>query len=137
MQKVAIVTGAASGIGLAIVRKMLNNGCAVVGMSRRSTAEDLGVNFTYLSGDISLAEDRQSLVEKAISQYGHIDFLINAAGVAPKVRSDLLDMSQESFERVMKINLQGPFFLTQNVARRMAAAAEKLHTPRTLFMFFH
>lgn len=119
MQKIAIVTGAVSGIGLAVVKKLLEKGCAVVGMSRRSAAEDLGANYTYLSGDISRTEDRQRLVDTAVNRYGHIDYLVNAAGVAPKVRSDLLDMTEESYDYVMDINARGTFFLTQSVAKEM------------------
>lgn len=122
MNKAAIVTGAASGIGLAIVRKLLAEGICVVGMSRRTEAEPLGEDFTYVSGDISIADDRDRLVDTALTRHGRIDILINAAGVAPRVRSDLLDMTEESYDYVMNINTRGTFFLTQQVAREMVKA---------------
>lgn len=121
MKKVAIVTGVASGIGLATARIFLENEYCVVGMSRRSEmAEDLGADFTYVSGDVSVAEDRVSLVNAAVEKYGRIDALVNVAGVAPKVRADLLEMTEESYDYVMDINTRGTFFLTQLVANHMA-----------------
>lgn len=116
---VAIVTGAASGIGLAVARKLLENGVSVVGMSRRETMEDLGENFAYVSGDVGSSADRQRLVNTATQKFGPVDILVNVAGVAPKVRADLLDMSEESYDYVMNINTKGTFFLTQLVAKEM------------------
>lgn len=118
-KKVALVSGAAAGIGLATVKKLLEHNIAVVGMSRRENAEDLGGDFTYISGDVSKKEDRDRFVNAAIDKYGHIDYLVNVAGVAPKVRADLLEMSEESYDHVMDINTRGTFFLTQSVARQM------------------
>ena len=117
--KVAIVTGAARGIGLAVAKKLLDNGICVVGMSRRETMEDLDENFTYVSGDVGNTTDRESLVKTALEKTGKIDILVNVAGVAPKVRADLLDMTEESYDYVMNINTKGTFFLTQQVAKEM------------------
>lgn len=119
MKKVAIVTGAASGIGLATAKKLLEKGVCVVGMSRRDTMEDLGADFTYVSGDVGDSTDRDRLVNTALSKYGKVDILVNVAGVAPKVRADLLEMTEESYDYVMNINTKGTLFLTQRVAKEM------------------
>ncbi len=119
--KVALVTGVASGIGRATAALLLQNGIAVLGLSRRSKMESPFENrdFTYVSGDVSNAADRQRFVNAAIERYGHIDILVNVAGVAPKVRADLLTMTEESYDYVMGINTKGALFLTQLVANHM------------------
>ena len=120
MKKVALVTGVASGIGLACAKKLLANGIAVVGMSRRAAmAEDLGENFTYVAGDVSSKEDRDRFVDTALDKFNRIDILVNVAGVAPKVRADLLEMTEESYDYVMGINTKGTLFLTQRAANEM------------------
>ena len=112
--KTAIITGAASGIGLAIAKKFASEGYRVFGMSRRETGPSFE-NFTYISGDVSSAADREKLIAAA----GEIDVLINSAGVAPKVRADLLDMTEESYDYCMDINTRGAFFLTQLAAKKI------------------
>jgi NAD(P)-dependent dehydrogenase (short-subunit alcohol dehydrogenase family) len=72
-----------------------------------------------VQADISLAADRQRLVDEAVAAFGRIDLLVNNAGVAPDVRADILDAGEESFDRLIGINLKGPYFLTQLVARHM------------------
>lgn len=120
MRKVAIVTGVASGIGLACAKKLLEKDIAVVGMSRRpEMAEVLAGDFTYVSGDVSSTQDRNRLVDVTLEKYGRVDILVNVAGVAPKVRADLLDMTEESYDYVMNINTKGTLFLTQRVANEM------------------
>lgn len=116
--KVAIVTGAASGIGLAIAQRLAKEDCHVFGMSRREKGPEF-LNFTYLSGDVSAAADRERLVAAALEESGRIDILVNCAGVAPKHRADLLEMTEESYDHCMNINTRGAMFLTQLVARQM------------------
>lgn len=113
--KTAIVTGAASGIGLAVAKRFLQEGYRVYGMSRRGSSPIEHKSFHYIPGDISVAAHRQRL----ISASDQIDVLVNVAGVAPKVRSDLLKMTEESYDHVMDINLKGTFFLTQLAGNKM------------------
>lgn len=113
--KTALVTGAASGIGLAVVKKLIDEGYLVYGMSRRGKSEFSHENFIYISGDVSKKEDR----ERFVSSAERIDVLVNVAGVAPRVRADLLEMSEESYDYVIDINTRSTFFLTQLVSRKM------------------
>ncbi len=114
MKKIALVTGVSGGIGLAVAKRFLQEGYAVYGMSRRP-APLTHENFTHISGDVSNPADR----EKLVCAPERIDVLVNVAGVAPKVRADILEMSEESYDYVMDINLKGTFFLTQLAANKM------------------
>ncbi|MBQ9784705.1 MAG: 3-ketoacyl-ACP reductase [Clostridia bacterium] len=121
--KNAIVTGCLGGIGKAIAEKFLREGYRVFGMGRtpiEKARESIShPNFVYLTGDLSNAADRERLVAAALEPDGRIDALVNVAGVAPRVRADLLEMSEESYDYVMDINAKGTFFLTQAVANAM------------------
>ena len=119
--KVAIVTGVLGGIGKASALALAQKGYAIVGMGRSreaSLADFDGLDVTYLSGDVAVEADRQRLFEAAIAK-GEIGVLVNVAGVAPKVRRDLLEMTEESYDYVMGINTKGTLFLTQLVAKKM------------------
>ena len=122
--KVALVTGVASGIGKAVAEKFLENGIAVIGMSRRAEGPALNGEFTYYSGDISNRASREELVGLAMKKYGTVDILVNVAGMAPQVRADLLEMTEESYDRVMEVNTKGTLFLTQAVANIMKEKRE-------------
>ena len=128
MKKTAIVTGASRGIGYAIARQLGLDGANVVVFAtgpeeKYKEALDalsgLGIDYLYVQGSLGSAEDREKLVKSAVSRYGRIDILVNNAGVAPKERKDLLEMSEESFDRVVGINTKGTLFLTQLVAKQM------------------
>ena len=112
--KTALVTGVSSGIGKAVAEKFLREGYRVYGMSRRSTSIT-HPDFYHVPGDISVSSDRVRFVAAA----ERIDVLVNVAGVAPKIRSDLLDMTEESYDYVMNINAKGTLFLTQLAANKM------------------
>ena len=114
-----IVSGCARGIGKAVALKFLNNGYSVTGMSRSESVDIKSENFRYVSGDLSNPSDRKKLVDTAIKTFGKIDGLVNVAGIAPKVRADLLEMTEESYDEVMEINTKGTLFLTQLVAKEM------------------
>ena len=121
--KIAIVTGVLGGIGKESALQLLRAGYAVVGMDVVE-AGDLsdfeGYEFTYVKGDLSCAESRANLVNTAKAK-GEISALVNVAGVAPKVRRDILEMTEESYDFVMGINTKGTLFLTQAVANAMVA----------------
>lgn len=120
MKKIALVTGVAGGIGFATARLLLENDVAVVGMDLApEMPRPLPGEFTYVSGDLSSAACRAQFVETAWEKYGRIDILVNVAGVAPRVRADLLTMTEESYDFVMGINTKGTLFLTQLVANKM------------------
>ena len=120
MKKVALITGVASGFGRASAEILLKNGIAVVGLSRRPDMQNpLEGDFLYVSGDVSSTEDRVRFVQIALDKYGRIDVLVNVAGVAPKVRADLLTMTEESYDYVMNINTKGTMVLTQLAANEM------------------
>lgn len=118
--KVALVTGVAGGIGLATAKKLLENNIAVVGMDvLDEMKEKFEGEFTYFKGDLSDKNSRENYVKLALDKYGKIDILVNVAGVAPKVRADILEMTEESYDFVMNINTKGTLFLTQAVANVM------------------
>jgi NAD(P)-dependent dehydrogenase (short-subunit alcohol dehydrogenase family) len=127
-QQVALVTGASRGIGRAIAVALAKNGFdVVVNYAKNATAAEQvkrEIESTHrrahlIQADISSSADRRKLVDDCINTFGHIDLLVNNAGVAPEVRADLLDATEESFERLISTNLKGPYFLTQLVARHM------------------
>ena len=120
MNKVALISGVSAGIGLATARLLTENGITVIGTGTRETVENAPeCNFIYVRGDISEKETRTRLIDTAINNFGHIDYLINVAGVAPKERTDILEMTEESYDRVMNINTKAMMFLTQEAARHM------------------
>jgi 3-oxoacyl-[acyl-carrier protein] reductase len=132
--RAAIVTGASRGIGRGIALALAGAGFQVVvnyarnADAAREVAEQIaaaGSRAHLVPADIAVAADRERLVAEAYDACGHIDLLVNNAGVAPAVRADLLDATEESFDRVIGINLKGPYFLTQLVARRMV---EQVHS---------
>lgn len=124
-----IVSGCARGIGEAVARKLLQEGYCVTGMSRTDKEQVVAAydspNFAYVQGDLGNREDREALVQCALTQFGRIDGLVNVAGVAPKVRNDLLEMTEESYDFVMNINTKGTMFLTQAVAKEMLKNASE------------
>lgn len=127
-EEVAIVTGAGRGIGRAIAVALAEMGWRVAVNYHRnaSAAEETrqkvdtvgGEGFT-VQADVAEAGDRERLVQSVLARWGRIDLLVNNAGVAPRQRTDLLEMSEESYDEVMATNLKGPFFLTQRVAKVM------------------
>lgn len=125
---VALVTGGRRGIGFAIARILAENGFDIaigdiVEAAEAAEAvkelEKTGAAVLYCKADVSVGEDRERMVRAIEERFGRIDVLVNNAGVAPKVRADILEATEESFDRLIAINLKGPYFLTQRVARWM------------------
>ena len=128
MKRVALVTGGTRGIGLGIAQALAKEGFDLAICGTRAEADvgaalhtlrAAGAETLYCRADVACASDRQALLDQIRSRFGALHVLVNNAGVAPLARTDLLEASEESFDRVMRINLQGPFFLTQAAARWM------------------
>lgn len=123
--KVALVTGAGRGIGAAIAVKLADEGFDIAVFDVLDSSETVkaveaaGRRGLSLTGDVTIDADRRAALEKIRSAFGRLDVLVNNAGVAPRVRADILEASEESYDRVMTINLKGPYFLTQLVANYM------------------
>src|SRR5262245_63084105 len=125
---VSLVTGAGRGIGRGVAVELAKLGHAVVinYAGNAGAAEEClrlvreaGGDGITARADVSVSTDRERLVQETLGAYGRIDMLVNNAGVAPSVRADLLEAGEESFDRLISVNLKGPYFLTQLVARRM------------------
>jgi 3-oxoacyl-[acyl-carrier protein] reductase len=128
MSRSALVTGGSRGIGLGISRELARAGMNLALLGRRTETEvqaalaelrSFGVSVLYCQGDVSSMADRARALDQARAAYGTPNVLVNNAGVAPEVRRDLLETTEESFAAVLRVNLQGPYFLTQAVAREM------------------
>ena len=128
MKKTAVVTGSSRGIGYAIARQLGLDGFNVVIVATRSREKNIdairrleeeGITVGYVQANVADHDDRLRIVSESVKLFGRIDVLVNNAGVAPLVRADLLEMTEESFDRVVGINTKGNMFLTQAVARQM------------------
>ena len=115
--KVALVTGGSRGIGLGIAQALRHEGFAVAICGTRPTC-DLK-EFFYCQCDVGDAGARARLLDAMRQKFGRLDVLVNNAGVAPPVRADILEASEESFDYLIRTNLKGPYFLTQAVAKWM------------------
>jgi NAD(P)-dependent dehydrogenase (short-subunit alcohol dehydrogenase family) len=134
MNQVALITGASRGIGRGIALELAKLGCDLVinyasntAAAQQTAAECVAVALTegkkiraeICQADIAKAEDRRGLIDFTRTKFGRLDLLVNNAGVAPTVRADILEASENSFDRLININVKGPYFLTQLAARWM------------------
>ncbi len=131
-ERVALVTGGTRGIGLGCAESLAREGwkLAVCGVRAESDAQDAlralrasASQVLYIQADIGDDDAPSRLVGAVRSRFGRLDLLVNNAGVAPRERKDILEATPESLDRVMRINLRGPYFLTQAAARFMLEAA--------------
>lgn len=146
---VALITGASRGIGRGIALELAKQGFDLAGNSRnlesngsdgkggilevKERVEELGSRLLPVPGDVSSLADHERILAQVLETYGRIDVLVNNAGVAPEKRLDILEASSDSFDRVLGINLRGPFFLTQAVARQMVAQRQTdLQRPQSI-----
>ncbi len=118
--KISFVTGSSRGIGRGIADRLRAAGWqAIYSGTRDARPDGLPEEACYISCDISDAASRASALQAVLDRFGRVDLLVNNAGVAPLVRADLMDMTEESFDRVLGINLKGTMFMTQLFAREM------------------
>jgi 3-oxoacyl-[acyl-carrier protein] reductase len=136
---VAFITGASRGIGRGIAIELAKTGYDLAGNSRsfesqntesgifevKQRIEELGGSFLPVQGDVSSLEDHERMLNLILAKYGRIDLLVNNAGVAPEKRLDVLETTCASYDRVLGINLRGPFFLTQQIARQMITQSKE------------
>ena len=129
-KRLALVTGGTRGIGLGIARELAQDGWDLALCGVRPAADvsavlseiqQTGVAAHYITADLSRPQDRHRLVDEVRTRFGAVNALVNNAGRAPRVRPDLLDATEDSFEEIVRTNLQGPYFLTQAIARDQVA----------------
>jgi NAD(P)-dependent dehydrogenase (short-subunit alcohol dehydrogenase family) len=127
---VVLVTGASRGLGRGIAMHLAEEGysVAVNYVHNRKEAENTvkrcqsicnvpGPRFAALQGDIGESKQRRALVADTLESFGRIDALVNNAGISPKVRTDISEAGEESFDEQIRVNLKAPYFLTQDVVR--------------------
>jgi NAD(P)-dependent dehydrogenase (short-subunit alcohol dehydrogenase family) len=145
MRAVALITGSSRGIGRGIALELAARGRhdlmihygsneAAANETRNACAAAGGASarIEIVQGDIAIEADRQRVVDAVRDRFGRLDLLVNNAGVAPEVRADLIEENEQSFDRVIAINLKGPFFLTQRATPLMMASPPIDKLPRAV-----
>ena len=129
-RKTALITGGTRGIGLGVARALAEDGWDLAICGVRAEADvagtldalrQSGARVDYCSADLANPDDRARLLDLVRLRHGTVNALVNNAGRAPRVRADLLEATEESFDELLRTNLQGPYFLTQAVARDQIA----------------
>jgi NAD(P)-dependent dehydrogenase (short-subunit alcohol dehydrogenase family) len=127
--KVAAITGGGRGIGLGISTALAREkfSLAICGQKPENEVESLpslralGAEVLYVRANVAVAADREAFLNAVRQRFGRLDVLVNNAGIAPKVRADVLEAGEESFDELIRVNLKGPYFLTQQAAQWMIA----------------
>lgn len=139
--RIALVTGGTRGIGLGVARALARDGwtLALCGLRARDEVAgvvnelaSLGAGAEYWAADIGNPNDRSRLLSSIVAHFGTLHALVNNAGRAPRVRADLLAAPEDGFEEVLRTNLQGPYFLTQAVARLLLQQEPRDAAPRAI-----
>jgi len=125
MRRIALITGGTRGIGFGIARHLARAGydLALNGVREQAQVtgaltelEALGARVVYCRGDVGDPQAREAILRQVQESFGALHVLVNNAGVAPLQRADITEATEASFDRILRINLQGPYFLTQAVA---------------------
>ena len=138
----ALITGASRGIGRGIAVELAREGWSVAinyardqeaarecrRLCEQAASEPSNASFEIVQADVSRPDDRARLLDSVLERFGWVDLLVNNAGVAPTVRADLLEASEESFDRVIATNLKAPYFLTQRVAKFWVSRAREFQS---------
>ncbi len=142
---VAVITGASRGIGRSAAIALAGEGYDIAAIARSIDSEGMeilapevekrGSQFFPIGLDISCTGCQKEVVSNILERYGRIDVLVNNAGVAPLQRADLLDMTEESYDRVMNINLKGPVFFAQKIAKEMIWLKPQIASYRPIIIF--
>lgn len=146
---VVLITGASRGLGRGIAQRVAELGCSIginyvsnkgaaketVDLCRKKQSRK-EQRFVAIQADINSAEERSNLVKKTIQEFGRIDALVNNAGIGPKERKDITEMSELSFDEVLGTNLRGPHFLTQLVVKHWLKSKAKPLLPGGLAVVF-
>ncbi|MDP4223834.1 MAG: 3-ketoacyl-ACP reductase [Bacteroidota bacterium] len=142
---VAVITGASRGIGRSVAVALAGEGYDIAAIARSVDSEGMeilgpevekkGAQFFPIGLDVACAKCHGEVVSDILERYGRIDFLVNNAGVAPLQKNDLLEMTEESYDRVLNINLKGPIFLAQKIAREMIWMKDQISPYRPVIVF--
>ncbi|MCX6334295.1 MAG: 3-ketoacyl-ACP reductase [Bacteroidia bacterium] len=142
---VAVITGASRGIGRAVAISLAMEGFDIAAIARSVDSEGMnilgseiekkGAEFFPIGLDISCTSCQKEVVSNILERYGRIDFLVNNAGVAPLQRNDLLEITEESYDRVMNINLKGPVFFAQKIAKEMIWLKQTVNNYKPVIVF--
>ena len=146
---VAMVTGAGRGIGRGIALALAGVGFDIAGVDIEYRPDDkgaglfevkerieaLGCMFIPVEADISDLDAHAEIIQQAMNAFGRIDMLVNNAGVAPLERLDILETLSESYDRLLRINTRGPFFLTQRIANHMIQQPSNDSQPHRCIVF--
>jgi NAD(P)-dependent dehydrogenase (short-subunit alcohol dehydrogenase family) len=142
---VALITGASRGIGRAIALMLASEGYDIAAVARTPDSECMlslqpeiekaGADFFPVGLDVAHTDLHDEAISSILEHFGRIDILVNNAGIAPIERKDLLDLDEETYDRVLAVNLRGPVFLARRVAREMIWMKDQLKDYRPSIMF--